>query len=256
MPMSGLSTATVPLLAAVALAIGVVGTKARADDEDDETPTISVNGTGKVSAVPDVAEINVGVQTQANTAREALSANNRAMAALVDALKQQGIDAKDVQTSQIQVNPQYTQPQPRPGVGIQPQQDFVPRIAAYQVINSVQLTAREIAKLGEVLDAVVQAGGNQINGISFRVDQPEKLMDQARRSAMADAKHKANLLAEEAGVTVGPPRSIQESGGPAPPPRPMMYAARAAMAESVPVSAGEQELVVTVHVVYELRPRE
>ena len=252
MPCSPIANAAV--LAIAAMFLGPGEGRSLADEKEDPMPTIVVSGTGKVSAVPDVAEINVGVQTQAVTAREALSANNKAMAALVDALKQQGIADKDVQTTRIQVNPQYTQPRQQPGGGVA--QDFVPRIAAYQVINSVQVTAREIARLGSVLDAVVQAGGNQMNGISFRVDQPEALLDEARRDAMADAKRKAELFASSAGVSVGPPRSIQESGASPPPPRPMMYAARAAMAESVPVSAGEQELSVTVNVIYELRPRD
>lgn len=216
--------------------------------------TLSVSGTGKISAAPDIAEINVGVVTQAATARDALRANTEAMTALQNVLKESGIAVKDIQTTNISINPQYTQPRPnRPG---QPQEEFVPRIAGYQVNNTVNITARDISKLGAVLDAVVQAGANQMHGISFRVDEADKLLDQARKRAMADAKRKAELLAGEAGVIVGTPITISESGGYQPPPQPM-YRARAMMMEAaaapVPVAAGEQELSITVNVVYELK---
>lgn len=214
--------------------------------------TISVVGTGTISAAPDVADINVGVVTQAPTAREALSANNEAMAALLGVVKERGVAAKDVQTSNINVNPQYSQPpQQFPG---QPQREaFVPRIVAYEVTNSVRITARDLTKLGELLDAVVSAGANRINGISFRIAKPEPLLDQARKEAMANARHKAELLAGEADVVLGPPISISEQGAAPPPPRPMMYRAMAMESAAVPVAAGEQELTTTVNVTYELR---
>jgi uncharacterized protein YggE len=100
---------------------------------------------------------------------------------------------------------------------------------------------------------VVQAGANQIHGISFRVDKPDELMDQARQKAMADARRKADLLASSEKLKVGSPVTINESGGYVPPPRPM-YAARAMAGPgaSVPVSAGEQDLTVNVTVVFEM----
>jgi uncharacterized protein YggE len=218
-----------------------------------DSRTISVVGSGKLSAAPDVAEIGLGVVTQAATAREALSANNDAMTALHAVLKDRGVASKDVQTTQISVNPQYSQPTP-PAPG-QQQREFVPRIVGYQVTNTVRVVVRDVAKLGAMLDAVVGAGANQMHGISFRVDRPEALMDQARKAAMADAKRKADLLAGEAGVVVGRPLSIRESTA-EPPPPPMMLGRMmrgAAAPAAVPVSAGEQELSLTVHVVYELR---
>lgn len=224
---------------------------ALADDDDDEPPTLSVTGSGKVSAAPDIAEISMGVLTHGATAREALAANSEAMASLLETLKQHGIASKDVQTTQIQVMPQYSQPQP--GNQIQ-RGEFVPRVVGYNVTNMVQVTARDISKLGTVLDAVVQAGANQMHGIAFRINEPEKLLDQARKRAMADAKRKADLLAGEANMVVGPPRSITESGTTAPQPPQVMYARAMAAAPSVPVAGGEQELTVSVHVVYEMHP--
>lgn len=221
-----------------------------ANRSDDRT--ISVTGHGKFSAAPDVAEINVGVVTQAETAGDALSANNEAMEALQKVAKERGVAAKDVQTINLNVSPQYSRP-PQPVLG-QPQQEHVPRIVGYNVTNTVQITARNLDKLGGLLDAVVRAGANQMHGISFRIDEPEKWLDVARRMAIAHAKHKAEEMAGEAGVVLGEPISIQE-GGASPPPRPVRPMMMRAMAaeSAVPVAAGEQELSVTVQVVYELK---
>lgn len=221
-----------------------------------EPPSISVSGVGKISAAPDVAEIRVGVVTQGATARDALTANNEAMAALIAELKGRGVATKDVQTTNFSVNPRYSQPAPR--LPNQPPVEFVPRIVGYDVTNMVQITARDLAKLGVLLDAVVQAGANQMHGIQFRIDEPEKLLDQARKRAMADARRKAEILAGEAGVVAGPPLRIQEAGGlPPPQPMPMMARTMSFRADAaVPVAAGEQDLSVTVHVIYELKPAE
>ncbi len=227
---------------------------ARAAEDKPMERTISVTGKGKVTAAPDVADINVGVTTQAETARDALAGNTEAMTAILDALKQRGVAARDLQTTNINVSPQYSQPNPpRPG---QRQEPFVPRIVSYQVSNTVRITARDLSKLGSILDAVVQSGANQMNGITFRVEEPEKLLDLARKQAMADARRKAELLAGESGVVVGLPITINESGGSFPPPRPMYARGEMMMAASapVPVAAGEDELSVTVSVVYELKP--
>lgn len=237
---------------AVVSALGLLGSTSRAGEDDDEKPTISVSGTGKLSAIPDIAEIQVGVRSQAPTAAAALSQNNESMNALYGILKESGIATKDIQTTQIQVSPQYSQP---PGRPIDNQNEFIPRIVGYRVDNTVHITARDVSKLGGLLDGLVKAGANQIHGISFRVDNSEKLMHEVRKRAVADAKSKAELLAGEAGVVLGTPLKISEEGGPRPPvPR---FAGRMEMmaaAAPMPISAGEQELSVTVHIVYELKP--
>ncbi|SIO60870.1 hypothetical protein SAMN05444166_6556 [Singulisphaera sp. GP187] len=224
-------------------------------EEKMEKPTISVSGTGKLSAIPDIAEIQVGVRSQAPTAQAALAANNESMNAMHSILKENGVATKDIQTTQIQVSPEYSQPPNRPRAVNEA--EFVPRIVGYRVDNTVQITARQIPKLGALLDALVTAGANQIHGISFRVDNPEKLLDEIRRKAMADAKSKAELLAGEAGVVLGSPLKIVDEGGGPRPPSPL-YAPRMEMmaraAAPMPIAAGEQELAVTVHVVYELKP--
>jgi uncharacterized protein YggE len=216
------------------------------------SPTISVSGTGRISAAPDVAQIQVGVVTQSATAGEALTGNSAQMSRLHEILKERGVATKDLQTTQLSINPVYSQPLPHNPQA--PNAEFIPRIVGYRVDNTLEVTARKIEKLGELLDALVQTGANQINGISFRVDKPESLLDSARKAAMQDAKRKANMLAGEAGVVVGSPRSISE-GSDLHPPSPKFGGAMRMMAApaSTPVAAGEQELEVTVNVVYELK---
>lgn len=216
--------------------------------------TISVSGSGQISTAPDLADINIGVVTQAQTARDALSANNESMQAIHDLLKERGVASKDIQTVNINVSPRYSQPSPsQPG---QQREPFVPRIVGYEVTNTVQITARDLEKLGSILDAVVQSGANQIHGISFRIAEPEKLLDEARKRAVADARRKAEQLAGEAGVVVGLPISINESGGVTPPPRPMAATRMMAAESAVPVAGGEQELTIDVSIVFELKPAE
>lgn len=239
--------------AVVALVLGLDAGAAE-EREREDGPSLSVIGHGKVSATPDVAEISVGVLTQGATAKEAMTANNEAMSKLLGALKERGIATKDVQTTHINITPHYSQVAPAGA----PAGEFAPKIVGYQVSNTVRVTVREITRLGQVLDSVVQSGGNQMHGIEFRFDDCEKLLDQARKRAMADARRKAELLAAEAGVALGVPMSIHEGTAPPPPTRPMMMHAlgHGAMApeSSLPVAAGEQDLTATVEVVYRIRP--
>ncbi|WP_169976867.1 SIMPL domain-containing protein [Tautonia rosea] len=215
--------------------------------------TVTVSGLGEISAAPDVADISVGVVTEAQTARDALSANNQAVSTLTEQLKGRGVAAKDIQTTNINLNPRYAQPEPpQPGRPRPPQEAFTPRIIGYTVTNSVRVTVRDLDKLGELLDAVVTAGANQMNGISFRIEESRALLDEARKRAVADAKRKAEQLCGELGVVLGVPVSVNESGGFLPPPQPMMGRAMMMASESVPVSPGEEQLSVSVQVVFEI----
>jgi len=230
------------------------GFTVNADDEKPLLRTISVTGHGKISVPPNIANVSVGVVNQARTAQEALSANNESMTALLKVLEQGGVAARDIQTSMINIQPMYGQQyegQPiRP-----PGPQSPPKIVGYQVQNSVRITARDLTKLGTLLDAIVGAGANQVNGISFRIDNPETHLNQARKEAMADAANKANLLAGEAGMVVSLPVSIRDEADSStfPIPLPVGPGAMAAPATVMPVSPGEQELSLTVQVVYELK---
>ena len=202
---------------------------------------VTVSASGSVGATPDVAHVNTGVVSEGDTARAALDKNTTAMKALIDGLKGLGIADKDIQTTNVSVEPRYQQNKDgRP-----------PVINGYRVVNQVHITQRNIARLGEVLDKAVSLGANQLSGIRFEVSAAETLKDDARKRAMENALRRARLYATAAGAEVGPVLTISENIATAGP-RPMAYT-RAAMAEAVPVEAGEQTLEVTVHVTWALK---
>ena len=206
--------------------------------------TITVSGKGTAGSPPDMATIQTGVTTKAPTAKEALAANNTAMKKVLDILKSRNIDHKDIQTSGFNVYPEYRR-QPRGG--------RTNEIEGYRVSNNVRVKVRNLARLGEVLDAVVQAGSNQISGVSFSIAKPREIMNKARRNAIDDARGRAELYAQATNTRVGRVISISEQS--IQPPRPM-FQARMAMAEmaadSVPIATGEQEVTASVNVMYEL----
>ena len=149
--------------------------------------TISVNGVGEVKAKPDMALINSGVISEARTAREALAKNNTAMAAVIAALKSAGIADQDVQTSNFSVSPQYPP--------YQANQPAVQHIVGYQVSNQVTARVKNLAKLGAVLDALVQVGANQISGISFDIDQPKPtILSERQRGRPHITVHQAGTM--------------------------------------------------------------
>lgn len=204
---------------------------------------LDVSATGKVARVPDVATVRAGVVTQAATAAKALSANSSRMAGVLAAVKGAGVAARDVQTATVQLQPQY-----RYG------ENVPPVITGYQATNSVSVRLRDVARGGRVLDALVQAGANQIDGPSLSIDKPEAAMDEARTQAVATARARAELYARAAGLRVERIVSISESGDgfmPAPPPIVMMRA-QADRAETQ-IAAGEQDVSVTVQVRFLLK---
>lgn len=204
--------------------------------------SIAVQGQGEVSATPDMAMISSGVTTQGATAREALDANSSAMEELMAALEAAGIDARDVQTSNFSVSPNYVYSDARDSNGY----TLPPKIQGYQVSNSVSVRVRDIEQLGAILDRSVDVGANTINGISFMVADPTALLDEARKAAFADARRKAELYAATAGEALGELEAITESQGYSSPEPMAMYAR--ADAASVPVAAGEMTFAVNVTV--------
>ena len=233
-------TRLLPLFAILA-AMMAAPSAARSDD-DGPSRYVAVQGSGSITATPDQAHINTGVTSRSDTARQALDANNAAMSRLMAALKKADVDAADIRTSNFNVSPWY-----EPFVRNRPRV-----IAGYQASNQVQVKIRDIAKLGQILDAVVTAGSNRVNGVQFSIDKPQEKLDQARRKAIADAKRRAELYAEAAGAEIGKVLSIDEQGSNLP--RPRMMAADALMkSAAVPVSAGTQEITASVSVRFELK---
>ena len=208
---------------------------------------ITVAASGTVTAVPDIALISAGVVSEAETARAALEANSAAMRRLIEGLKAAGIEAGDIQTTSFDVQPVYdtdssSVPNPRP-------QRRGTSIIGYRVQNQVRITVRDINRLGEVLDRAVTLGANQVGGIEFRVSQAEKLKDDARREAIANARRRAELFATAVGVKLGRVLQIEEVGEEGP--RPAPYT-RVLKAEAVPIERGTETLEAKVSVTWEL----
>jgi uncharacterized protein YggE len=210
----------------------------------EDQRTIRVRGEGKATSPPDMAVVMTGVVTMAPTASDALAANNDAMQGILDVVKQSRIAAKDVQTSSFNVQPEYERDE---------RGRTKPNIVGYRVTNQVRIRVRDLANLGKVLDALVDAGSNQVSGISFGIDYPTGVMNQARSRAISDARSRANLYAQAAGVRVGKVLTISEQPIAMPQPRFMAdtFAAEARVA-SVPIATGEQELSTSVDVVFAL----
>lgn len=226
---------------AVALLAGSVGSIAHAEDSKP-VRSISISGHGEVRAIPDLAIVSIGVSTQAATARDALDANTKAMKALLDTLNTAEVDSRDISTSNFSVGPRYDY-----NNNNQP-----PKVIGYDVNNMVTVMVRKIDELGELLDIAVSSGSNQINGISFNVSKPEAMLDEARKLAVADARHKAEIYAAASGFKIGSILSLNEATAMPGPVTYMAKAERAPASSPVPIAQGEQALSVDVSITYQI----
>nr|WP_295664186.1 SIMPL domain-containing protein [Polymorphobacter sp.] len=225
------------LLATAALLTAV---PALADDHP-KVPTLTVSAEGHTNRAPDVADLSGGVVTTAATAAGAMAANATQMSAVVAAVRKAGIAERDIQTSGLSLAPQYKYADNQP-----------PVLTGYQATNSVSLRVRKLNDAGRLVDALVAAGANQISGPNFRIDAADAALDEARISAVATARARADLYAKAAGLHVKRIVSISESGGEGPVIRPMAMMMRAKGADSTPVVPGEVSLSITVNMVFEV----
>lgn len=226
-----------PSLPVLALAIAAAAMPVGAEPTPRE---ITVTGSATVDAVPDVATVTAGVETQAPTAAAALKANGEAMTSVFAALEAAGVGERDMQTSELSLNPVF---QSDPG-GSQ----VAPQVVAYQASNLVTALVRDVASLGATIDALAGAGANRLYGVNFDLDEPRAALDEARQEAVADARRKAELLATAAGVKLGAVIAISEGGGRGPVP----MSARMGMAMEAPIASGTVELDANVTVVFAL----
>lgn len=249
-------TARIPtLLVSITSAVVLIGTNSIAQvavpGQGDRRGTISVQGEATISLLPDLALLTAGFEARGETAREALDASKAAMASLMDALKRKGIDVRDVQTHELKLTPVRDQPSNEIGRSAPPA-----KVIGYQVGNEVVVTIRDVAKVGELIDAVVRAGANRIEDLSFAIKDRRTYLRDLRRRALADAREKAEEVAREAGMRLGPPTSIDVDDMPS---QAYSFASRSINApsespEAVPIAAGEEELGVRVQACYELMP--
>lgn len=197
---------------------------------------VTVTGEATVAVAPDMAVIRVGVTSVGKTAREASDTNARQMTAVLAAIKDAGIGARDIQTSRLSLQPQYD-----------PNRSGTARLLGFQATNQITVNIRDIDKLAGIIDQAIAAGANEMSGLEFVVSEQSKLLDQARDDAIADARRKAERYAKAAGVKLGAVASISEEGS-SPQPR-LIQAMRAGAA---PVAPGEQTLRAVATVSYDI----
>lgn len=207
-----------------------------------QSALITVMGEGVVHGAPDMAILSIGVTTEAKTAKDAMAQNSASLALVLERLKAAGIDARDLQTSNLSLNPNWS--------GYDSASGGQPKIAGYTATNQLTVRIRALETLGAVLDAAITDGANALNGLTFGLSDPRPSTDAARVLAVQDARAKATLMVEAAGVRLGKIVSIAEAGGFVQPAGPMFRAA--ADSAPVPVEGGEVAANATVTVVFEI----
>jgi len=235
------SIAVAFVLALGSLAMSAAAQNPAAQPTSDGT-LLSVSARGEASRAPDVATASAGVVTRAADANAAMRENATQMTRVMAAIRAAGVAEQDIQTSGISIHPTYRHVD-----------NEEPRISGYSASNTVNLKVRDIAALGEVLDALVSSGANNVNGPSFGIDQPDAVYDEARREALDQARARADMYAKALGLRVRRIVSISEGGG-SQQPRPM-YAMRSMAMDaesSTPVAPGENTLEANLEVVFEL----
>lgn len=241
-----------PTIRAAALALALVAAPAAASAQAAppaaesmfRATTLNLSAYGETKVAPDMATISLGVMTEGKTAAEAMSANATRMAAVVASLKKSGIADRDIQTSGLNLNPQYRYEERQP-----------PILVGYQASNMVTITVRDLKRLGAAVDATVNAGANQVHGISFGLLDRTAAENAAREAAVKSLTAKADLYARATGHRVGRLVTLSEGGGsyPVPPPMPMMARAEAASFKAdTSVSPGELNVRVDITGLYEL----
>ena len=199
---------------------------------------LTVQGEGQARVVPDIGRIALGVSDEAATAAEALGGASRAMADILSVLTAAGLPEQDVRTAEIQLFPLYAE---RQGPGR-------PKPEGFRAGSTVTVIVRDLSGLGAVLDLVVDAGATEIHGLSFDVSDPRRALDEARREAVADARHRAEVYADAAEVELGALLELRDGSAPQPP---MPFDGRMmAMEEAMPLAPGTMEIGATVTAVW------
>jgi hypothetical protein len=210
-------------------------------DTDQPAGTIVVSGTGRVAVDPDVAELRLGVAIARPTVDSARAAAAEAMAAILAAVTAAGVAARDVRTTLLSVQPRYDYSDGK-----------APTLTGYDLANVVDVTVRDLATLGGVVDGALTAGATSLDGLTFRVDDPREPERTARTAAVAEARSRADDLAAAAGVSISGVADIVEGGRPPGGPQPKAARALLAADAGTPVQAGTTEISVTVTVTFRI----
>ncbi|KGJ06451.1 hypothetical protein SAMN04487972_101103 [Paracoccus halophilus] len=249
------------LTAAALIALGAAPLAAQTESPAPDSPTparqeqramkahdfarLTVNGLGEASAQPDMATITVGVSTRAATAAEAMSQNAEQQNAVIEVLKAEGIEARDIRTTSLDLSPvlDYSQDgQP-------------PKLTGYNARNNVTVRLRDLPKLGALLDSLVTSGANEIGGIAFSREDMTEAEDRARAAAVANARHRAEIMAEAAGMKLGPLLRLSDAQLSEPRPvAPMFARAQASAPAATPVEAGELTVSAHATAIFAMRP--
>jgi uncharacterized protein YggE len=232
------------MMMASALALAAMTGGAMAQQAGNTTPPqIEVQGQGEVAVAPDMAVISLGVTHRSPQAQDAVTAVNENMAAILQRLTEQGVDASDVQTSQLTVDVDRSQ-QMRSASD----ENALDKPQQFVATSQVSVRVRDLDNLGGLLDLVLQDGANQMSGLRFDVQSPAPLEAQARERAVQNAMEQAAQLAAAAGVELGSVRRITayNNGG-----RPkMMEMSRSS--DGVPVASGEVTIDAQVSVIFDI----
>lgn len=273
----GLTMAAILLIVGLSGCISQPGVAAAGINTGGNNPGgISVSGQGKVTVIPNIATLSIGVTAQANTVADAQSQASAAMAKVMASLTQNGIDKKDIQTQNyniqqiytpvsirtpVIINPPVVTPAPNPSSGSSSGGVMVPPVTTisqtmmYQVSNTINVKIRNVDKTGAVIDAASTAGGDLIrmNSVSFSVDQPEQYYAQARELAVKDAADKAGQLAKLAGVSMGKAINISEDS--ANTNYPVYYGLSDVKSSyaATPISAGQTDIIINVQIEYAIQ---
>ncbi len=261
--------ATTPLLLGIilssfafAFSYGVSGWKEMRDKNKSIVRQLAITGEGKMATKPDLATFTAGVVTQAPKIKDAQLENTRKSNAMLDFLKQKGLEEKDLKTVGYSIYPQYSYPEPcprgLPGYDSYPcLSQKTPKIISYEVRHTIEVKVRDLDKVDELLEGVVSNGANEVGSVNFSVENEEKVKAEARKKAIDNAREKALVLAKDLGVRLGKIVSFSESGGGFP-----IYAQSfealkggggVASVPSPRVEPGEQEIHSIVTLTYEFK---
>jgi uncharacterized protein YggE len=198
---------------------------------------VSVSGTGKVTYVPNLVYVSAGVSSEGKTANEAWQTNEEVVKRLFDVLKSFGIDPKDMKTTGLSIAPRYVS-----------HKDREPELVGYTATYDLNVTVRKLDEAGRVLDGLADNGANRHMSLAFGHSDIDKMMDEVRMKAAADARKKAELYVTAAGGSLGQLLSISEGQGYVP--QYFAFERDAKAAPGLPIAAGTQDLTVNISVVY------